>query len=54
MNEFAGVGILVVDDELPARRLAARVLTQHGFSCTEASSEAEALESVACDTPSSS
>jgi putative two-component system response regulator len=51
MNEFAGVGILVVDDELPARRLAARVLTQHGFSCTEASSEAEALESVACDTP---
>jgi putative two-component system response regulator len=51
VNEFAGASILIVDDEQPARRLVARMLAKHGFRCTEAGGEAEALESVTAEPP---
>ncbi len=51
MNEFAGISILVVDDEAPQRRLASRLLSTHGYACAEAASEAQALESVAEQPP---
>ena len=51
MNEFAGTTILVVDDEEPQRRLAARLLATYGYQCVEASSEAAALAAVADEAP---
>jgi len=50
-SEFAGTSILVVDDEASLRRLAARLLSGHGYRCAEASSEADALAAVAQEPP---
>jgi CheY-like chemotaxis protein len=38
MTTHAGASILIVDDEAQVRTFAARLLTQHGFRCAEASS----------------
>jgi putative two-component system response regulator len=51
VNEFVGSAILVVDDEPPLRRLAVRVLTDHGYRCTEADGETGALAAVAVEEP---
>ena len=51
MNEFVGATVLIVDDEQPVRRLAARLLTEHGYRCSEASSEAAAAAAVAAECP---
>jgi putative two-component system response regulator len=51
MNEFAGATILVVDDEGPARRLAVRLLSGHGYRCAEAAGAADALAAVAAEAP---
>jgi putative two-component system response regulator len=47
----ACASILVVDDEPPIRRLAARLLREWGYHCSEAGSEAEALVAVEIDAP---
>lgn len=51
MTDYSGTSILVVDDEPAARRLATRLLLQHGFRCAEAATAEEALEALARDTP---
>jgi putative two-component system response regulator len=51
MTEPSETAILVVDDDAPIRRLAVRMLGIHGYRCSEATSEATALEAVAASPP---
>jgi putative two-component system response regulator len=51
MTDHTGASILVVEDDPAVGRLARRLLEKSGFSCTQATSAAEALDLVARDAP---
>jgi putative two-component system response regulator len=51
MTPASDVSILVVDDEPAVRRLAADLLRECGYRCSEAGSESDALAAVEIDAP---